>query len=262
MNKPKVLQSGVFWIPLATLLWLATWFYFNLDFYLVDSRNYIPSLVAGLVVGLVSGLPPRKAFRSCFFGFFVIWLVLVCVGALWEFSVGVALSVVILPLLLGGLSGLFGMGGALLRMIALHEEVEVHLKPWEWSLLTGGVAIFTDIVFFFDVIGKIYLIPYRSWTYVAPFPIAASLGIFALGLFTGAFYSIQYEKMRSFLVRAQVISHALYLFFFGLSFVAVRSFHRNLLLAPGFCVVYAILLFLGAYAGYHLRKRESPAVAE
>jgi hypothetical protein len=261
MNKNKIPQSRIVWIPLATALWLVMWFYLNLDFYLADPRNYIPSLVAGLTIGSLSGLPPRRAFRSCFLGFAVIWLFLVCIGALWEFSVGVALSVIILPLLLGSLSGLFGMGGALLRMIILHKEVEVYLKPWEWALLTGGMSIFTDILFFFDVIGKIYLIPYRSWTYVAPFPIAASLGIFALGLVTGAFYSIQYEKMRSFLVRAQVVSHTLYLFFFGLFFVAVRSFDRNLLLAPVFCVIYAVLLFLGAYTGYHLKKRESPVTA-
>jgi hypothetical protein len=262
MNKPSILQRGAFWIPLATLLWLAVWFSLNVDFDPFRPRNYIPSLVTGLTIGLLSGLSPRKAFRSCFLGFFVIWLFLVCVGALWEFSADVALLVIILPLILGSLSGLFGMGSALLRMIALRKEIDVHLKSWEWNLLIGGTSIFADFIFFFGVAVELRLAELYIWTYSVPFLTILLLSLFALGLFTGAFYSAQYKKVRSFLVRLQFISHTLFLFFLLLPSIASNEYPRDLLLALVFSIICATLLFSGAYVGYHLKKRESPAVAE
>lgn len=53
-------------------------------------------------------------------------------------------NVAVSQVLMGALSGLFGMAGAILRRIGLHQEIEIHLKSWQWTLLIGGVTLFAD----------------------------------------------------------------------------------------------------------------------
>ncbi|MGC1122313.1 MAG: hypothetical protein WBA22_14575 [Candidatus Methanofastidiosia archaeon] len=262
MNKPKVLQREIFWIPLATLLWLTMIFILHADLDPFMLKNYSPPILGGLIIGFLSGLSPRKAFRVCFYGVFVIAIFLIFLVVLNQFDRILVLSFVIMQMISPCFSGLSGMGGTIVRRIISHEEIEVHLEYWQWALLIGGISIFVDVFFFLNVMTRTYLISYYSWTYLAPFPIVAFFSFLILGLFTGAFYSIHYGKMRSFLGRIQFASHSLFLFFFGLFFVAISEFDRNLLLAPAFSVICAALLFLGAYAGYHLRRRDSFVNAE
>jgi uncharacterized integral membrane protein len=262
MNEPKILEREIFWIPLATLLWLTMIFILHGDLDPFMLKNYIPPILAGLIIGFLSGLPPRKAFRVCFYGVFIIAIFLIFLVILNPFDRILILSFVIMQTILPSFSGLSGMGGTIARRIIFHEEIEVYLEHWQWVLLIGGISIFVDVFFFLNVMTRIYLIRYYSWTYLAPFPIVAFFGFLVLGMFTGAFYCIHYKKTTSFLGRIQFVSHSLFLFSLGSLLVAVDSFAWDILLALAFSAICAALLFLGAYAGTYLKKRESPVTAE
>jgi hypothetical protein len=246
------------WIPVSTAIWILLWLNITLDINPFTARNYAPAIIAGLAVGFLSGLSPKKAFWACFYGFLILWFFF-AFGAIFPYySIALRVALVIMPLIAAFLCGLFGIAATLLRRIVLHQEIEkIHLEKWQWTLLLGGVVILVDILFLSHVIFELYLYLYGAyeWTYFVPFLVGALLGLFALGLFAGAFQTCEYKGMVLSALQILLIAHGLFLLFLAIQSASPLSSSKTYL-SLLFCIISSAIMLSGIHLGHFLNKRK------
>jgi hypothetical protein len=237
------------WIPVVTIVAVIWYFFLGVDINPFLIGNYGPMFVAGMVVGVISGAPPKKAFLICFWGYAVISLFWIAFGL--SSSPGEGFLLAAFYVAWDILCGLFGVGGALLRQLALHGKVEkVTLKFWQWLTLVGVVTIIADLI----IIPEAYNIVESLYLQVSFFAILA--GFFGLGLFIGVFLVLDY---RSTLKSAAKWSAGFHLVFLlpSLLLVARSGGHfKGIFVSFSFiAALFMTILMVGVYFGYHSRNR-------
>jgi hypothetical protein len=255
MNIPGFSKREAIWIPVSTAIWILLWLNIRLDINPFLVRNYAPAVIAGLAVGFLSGLSPKKAFWACFYGFFILWFFFAFIAVFPYFAIVLRVFLVIMPLIAAFLCGLFGIAAALFRRIVLHQEIEeIHLEKWQWTLLLGGVVILVDILFLSHVIHYLYLYESYGWTYYASFLVCALLGLFALGLFAGAFQTCEYKRMVLSALQILLIAHGLFFLFLAIQSATLLSF-IEICLSLLFCIISSAIMLSGIRLGHFLNKR-------
>jgi hypothetical protein len=227
------------WIFMIILGWIL-WF-FALD-HIVRAGGFLFAVIVGFFTGILSGLPPVKAFKVCFYGFCVIALIL-----LFGFPT-VALSQV----LVGALSGLFAIAGAILRRITLHQVIEIHLRPWQWILLIGGVTLFADFFIILSIVQELFTYHHFNFLYQYLIPVLA--GLFAAGLFVGAFSHSKHENLMKSLRRLLFGCHGVFVVFVILVFIIEGKIEWDFALVLPFTVLFSILVLGGIQIGVSSRN--------
>jgi len=235
-SKTKVVLICVLLIAVGWFLW-----FYALD-HIVMAGGYSFAAIVGLTVGILSGLPPKKAFQACFYGF--------CVVALLLFMFP---NVAVSQVFIGALSGLFGMAGAILRRIVLHQEIEIHLKSWQWTLLIGGVTLFADYTTIPSILLELYT--YQDYLFLAEFFVPVLIGLFALGLFVGAFSHLEYKELMRSVVKLSLEFHGLYLVIMIFAFLAGQIRLQDFLIVP-LIGLFLVIVLKGIQIGYRQRNRE------
>lgn len=229
------------WVFLVVIGWFL-WFF--LEYYLVDVGSYILPLTIGLIVGILSGLHPTRAFLACFCGFLVI-------GFLLSFTFSNVLRSVVI---FGIVCGLFAMAGAIIRRILFRRGIEdLYLKPWQWTLLIGGVTIFAD---YFIIPGTFQeLFVYHRFLSFVQFFVPSLIGLFVLGLYTGVFYQLEYDELLKSVKRLSLGAHGIFLIYMIYRFVT-RSISWEPFLTALLIGLFFVIVFKGAQIGYGFRNKK------
>jgi hypothetical protein len=255
MDIPGFSKREAVWIPVSTAIWILLWLNIRLNIDPLTARNYAPAVIAGLAVGSLSGLSPKKVFWACFYGFLILWFFFAFGAVVSYYSLVLRVVLVIMPLIAAFFCGLFGIAAAILRRIVLHQEIEeIYLEKRQWTLLLGGVVIFVDILFFSHVLFDIYLYRTYGWPYLAPFLVCVLLGLFALGLFAGAFQIYEYRRIMSSALQILLIDHGLFLLSVVIRTIILHSYSIKIYLSLLFCIISSAVMLSGIHLGHTLRK--------
>jgi hypothetical protein len=239
------------WIPVVTVIAVTWYFFLGVDINPLLIGNYGPLFVAGIVVGVISGAPPTKAFLICFWGYAVISLLWVVLGL--AFSPNLVEGSILTAFFIAWaiLCGLFGMGGALLRQLALCRKVEkVVLKSWQWLILVGTVIISADLI----IIPEAYNIIESLYLQVSLFTISA--GFLGLGLLIGAFLVLDYRSTLKSAAKWSAESHLGFLVPSLLLVVRSGGHFKGIFISfPFIAALFMAILMVGVHFGYHSRSR-------
>jgi hypothetical protein len=229
---------------LYLLLWIflvfIAWFLWLLGIEnLINVGDYIFVTLFGIFVGIVSGLSPKRVFLVCFLGFFII------APSGFFFSIFEDL------VFLGVLCGVFGMAGAVIRRVTLKKGIEdLYLKPWEWALLIGGISILADYIVIPCASAELFT--YHRFTNVSRFFICSLIGLFALGVYAGVFYSRDYESLLKSVGKMSFGGHCIFFVYRGyllaLGYITWKSF-----LLISFAIIFLGILLFGVKIGYRYR---------
>ena len=235
-QKIKSVMYLIAWILLIAVMW-DLWL-FGLE-RLFNVGDFVFIIVFGIFVGIVSGLPPKKAYLVCFLGFFII----APFGLYFSIFQGLAFFSI--------LCGVFGIAGAVIRRIITHQRIEeLYLKPWEWVLLIGGISILADYIVIPCASAEIFT--YHRFTNVSRFFICSLIGLFALGVYTGVFYSRDYESLLKSVGKMSFGGHCVFFvyrgFLLALGYITWKSF-----LLISFAIIFLGILLFGVKIGYRYR---------
>lgn len=225
----------VMWIFIVVVGWIL-WF-FALD-HILETGGYAFTVLFGLGIGVISRLSPVRAFQACFLGLLVIALLLAPFGILFGLIIFAVLT------------ALFALAGATIRSIVLRQKMDIHLKPWQWVLLIGGLTLYGD----FTALGAFQESHmYSHLEYAIQFYVPALVGLFATGLFTGTFSRAEYGKLMKSVVKVLIVSHSTFLIYIAALFVIAgeimwRELLSLFLMGPLFAVV-----LIGTRIGYRFR---------
>ena len=225
------------WTLLIAVVWYL-WL-FGLQ-HLLLIGDFVFVIIFGIIVGILSGLSPRKIFLVCFFGFFIVAVLLGLLFPIFEDLV-----------FLGITCGVFGIAGAVIRRIITHQNIEeLYLTPWGWVLLIGGVSLLSDYIVFPCAYGELFI--YHRLTIFSKFFICSLIGLFALGIYAGVFYCRDYNTLMKSVGKAALGGHGVFLLyrclFLFLGYTTLKSF----LLIPLTLVFLAVVL-IGTKIGYSKR---------
>jgi hypothetical protein len=239
------------WIPVVTAIAVTWYFFLGVDINPLLIGNYGPLFVAGTVVGVISGAPPTKAFLICFWGYAVISLLWAVLGL--GFSPNLVEGSILAAFFIAWaiLCGLFGMGGALLRQLALHRKVEkVTLKSWQWLILVGMVTNTADLI----IIPETYNIIESLYLQISLFVTLA--GLFGLGLLMGAFLVLDYGSTLKSAAKWSAESHLVFLVPSFLLVARSGGHFKGIFISfPFVAALFMAILIVGVHLGYHSRRR-------
>jgi hypothetical protein len=227
------------WILLVVVGWFL-WFFGR---YYFDPQSFLFPLTYGLGIGIVSGLPPTRAFLACFFGFSIL-----------AFLIGLYFSVFEGFVIFGILCGLFAMAGAIIRRILFRQRIEeLYLKPWQWVLLICGVTILADR---FVILGTFHeLFVYHRIFSFFQFFVPSLVGLFALGLYTGAFYQLKYDELIKSVKMLSLGTHGAFLIYMIYRFV-MRSISWEPFLTAILISLFFYIVLKGTQIGYKSRSKD------
>jgi hypothetical protein len=204
--------------------------------------NKVFVVVFGVFVGMVSKLPPKKVFLVCFSGFFIIAVLLGLIFPIFEDLV-----------VFGVLCGIFGIAGAVIRRIVTHQRIEeLYLSPLEWTLLIGGVSALADYLIILGAYRE--LLVYHRLTIFLKLFVPALIGLFALGVYTGTFYQLQYKKLTKSVKWVSLAGHGIFVVYMFCLFVTGHTSRKSFLFIPVIGIFF-IVFFKGVQLGYGLRDR-------
>jgi hypothetical protein len=227
------------WILIVTIFWFILLLMY-VD--IISAWVYFFPIVFGLGVGIVSGLSPTRAFQACFFGFVILTLLIGFVFLLAHYL-----------LLFGLISGLSAMAGAVLRRVVLHQEIESPLQFWQWALPLGGLIILADLFTIPGSFEELFvdhcLLPFFR------FLLLFLLGLFALGLFVGAFSELDSREVTKSVMRLSIGAHGLFLTIMLALFAFERGIYWKFFLEFSLACLFLVVVLEGSRMGYELRNR-------
>jgi hypothetical protein len=214
---------------------------------------FLTPLICGCVVGTISGFPPARSFLACFLAFFIM-------GMLSTSNPSEYLGLLLLSSLLGICSGLIASVCAILRRIILRSKSEqLRLVTWQWALLVGGGSLLGD----FLLIPSQYIAVLQMHYFSIFFKSLAvtGFGLFAVGLYAGAYYNHAYKTLVKDVMKFSVSGHFVFLLCFALLFLARFVFWGAILFMPLMGLSF-LLVLTGTLIGYRVRKGNPLAQAE
>jgi len=226
------------WIILVPIS-CSVWFLLLDDF--IETMSFAFIILFGLVVGIISGLQPVKAFQACFLGLLIFIIYLIPTG----FHI---FSIVFIAL-----PSLFALTGAIFRKIILGQEIEIHLKRWQWTLLIGGLILFSDGSTFM-LLGTLSVDSF--FLSCTRFFIPMLLGLFCAGVFTGIFANMEQKKLVTSVLITSLGSHLLpviYIFYIIIDTDKIYITDFGPLLLMG---LFSISVSLGTRIGCKWRKNK------
>jgi hypothetical protein len=249
MNIPLMRIKPILHLWLWIFLVVGGWLLWSI-FLVLDVWSYILPLTLGLGVGILSGLPPTRAFLACFFGFLVI-------GFLLSFTFSNVLRSVII---FGVLCGFFATAGAIIRRIFFRRGIEeLYLNRWQWVSLIGGVTSLAD---YFTIPGAFYkLFVYHHVFSFVQVLVPVLIGLFALGLYAGSFYTAGYDELVKSVMKASLGAHGLFLAYRIYLLVTGSISPKSFVVIP-LIGLYLVVLYKGAQMGYQLKNRKEESKGE
>lgn len=228
----------LFWIVLVAIS--CSFWFMKLDD-VVETGSYTFIIIFGLVVGIISGLQPVKAFQACFLGLLIFIIYLIPTG----FHI---FSIVFIAL-----PSLFALTGAIFRKIVLGQEIEIHLKRWQWTLLIGGLILFGDTV----ALGVIQELntQYHEDTLVRFF-VPTLLGLFAAGLFTGTFSRKECRDVMKSITKVSWLIHSMYMALILYASLTTQDVDKEILLFFLMLIFLFLDVLLGTRIGCRWRKNK------
>jgi hypothetical protein len=242
------------WIPVVTAIAVIWYLFLGVDMNPFLIPNYYPLFVAGITVGAISGAPSKKAFLICFWGYAVIsffWIVF-ALGLSGNLGEGFLFAASYIAW--ATLCGLFGMWGTLLRQLILLGKVEkVTLKSWQWLFLVCVVTIVADMIIIPNVY-RVFVVLKSVHSLPALFMILAIL--LTLGVFIGAFSTLEYKSVLRAAVKWSAESHIVFLLIFIVFYIDVGGPPIQYYLCYlGFAALFLTFVIAGTHLGYHFRYR-------
>jgi hypothetical protein len=235
------IKSALYLFAWTMLVAVAWFFWLSGPERSLHVRSEVFVSVFGIFVGIVSGFSPKKAFLVCFSGFFIIAVFL---GPLFSIFEGLAFFSV--------LCGVFGIAGAVIRRIATHQKVEeLYLKPWEWVLVIGGIIAIADYVVVPCASSE--LLRYHRLAIFSVFFVCSLIGLFALGVYAGIFYRLEYKNLMKSVAEIALGGHGVFFIYRGHFFA--RHIDGELFLLVILLVIFFFVLLVGTHVGYHSRNR-------
>ena len=227
----------VAWVFLIAVVWYLWLFGFQ---HILFIGEFMFVIIFGIFVGVVSGFSPKREFLACFSGFFIIAVLFGLIFPIFEDLV-----------VFGVLCGIFGIAGAVIRRIVTHQRIEeLYLKPWEWALLIGGISILADYIVIPCAYAEIFT--YHRLTNVFQFFIPSLIGLFALGVYAGVFYSRDYESLLKSVGKMSFGGHCVFFVYRGLLLVLGYITWKSFLLIS-FAIIFLGILLFGVKIGYRYR---------
>jgi hypothetical protein len=234
-----------FWVLLV--IGVMVWWFRTFFDYMYETA--LP-LICGCTVGILSGLSPARSFLACFLGFSIVAILITLTSedVLWFFA------------LLGVFCGLIALACAVLRRIILRSKTELlYLAAWQWALLVGGGSLLGDFLLIpFQYIAVLQM-HYFS-TFLRSLAVTG-FGLFAVGLYAGAYYNHAYKTLVKDIMKFSVSGHFVFLLCFALLFFARFVFWGAILFMPLMGLSF-LLVLTGTMIGYWVRKGNSLAQAE
>jgi hypothetical protein len=229
------------WILLIIAGWFFSFFARNL---LIDPKSFFFPLVFGLAIGVLSGLNPIRAFLACFFGFFILALL-----------IGVYFSVFEDFVFFGILCGLFATAGAILRRILFHRGIEeLYLKPWQWIILIGGITILADRLTILSTFQGLFV--YSRISSFLRFFVPSLIGLFALGLYAGVFFNVEYDELMKSVKMVSLGAHGLFLVYMVVRYI-IKNVSWEPFLTASLIVLFFVVIYKGTQIGYNFRNRNN-----
>jgi hypothetical protein len=243
MNIPlQKIKSALYvfaWIFIVIIGWFL-WFFAR--YYLVDVWSLFFPLTFGLGIGIISGLDPKRAFLACLVGFFIIALLIGFYFSIFEDLV-----------FFGILCGLFAMAGAILRRILFRRGVEdLYMEPWQWIILIGGVTILADRLTILSTFQGLFV--YCRISSFVRFFVPSLIGLFALGLYTGVFFTVEYDELMKAVKIVSLGAHGLFLVYMVLRYI-INTVSWKPFLTASLMVLFFVVVYKGTQIGYNFRDR-------
>ncbi|MGC1121381.1 MAG: hypothetical protein WBA22_09825 [Candidatus Methanofastidiosia archaeon] len=162
-------------------------------------------------------------------------------------------TVALSQIFIGALGGLFAVASSILRRIALHRNIEIHVKTWQWVLLIGGGILFADIFVILGMIQELFV--FRHLDFLYQYLIPVMLGLFASGLFVGTFSHLEKENLMKSLERLTIGCHGFFLLCVLLIFI-IAGIEWNLVLFLPLTILFSALVLGGTKIGFNFRNSE------
>ncbi|MGC1121079.1 MAG: hypothetical protein WBA22_08285 [Candidatus Methanofastidiosia archaeon] len=243
--KPALYFS--FWVVIVIGI-LMMWFLFFGDY----MYEYALPLVCGCTVGILSGLSPGRTFLTCFCGFFII-------SAIAVLTIPNSLALFTFFTFLGIFCGLIALACSVIRGVVLRSKTEqLHLATWQWAILIGSASTLACYI--------LISFPYKTMVSAEDFVLffkfvsLALMGLFALGLYAGAYYHRSYRTIVRDILLFSLGGHLVFVFFMV---YVVRFWHvwKDPLFFP-MMAVYFLVLLLGTRIGYRFKKTKNTQIQE
>lgn len=157
-------------------------------------------------------------------------------------------------ILFGVLCGLFAMAGAIIRRIFFRRGIEeLYLKSWQWVLLICGVTILADRFTILGTFRELYV--YHRFLSFVRFFVPSLIGLFALGLYTGTFYQLEYDELIKSVKRLSLGTHGVFLIYMVYRFVT-RSISWEPFLTALLIGLFFVIVLKGTQIGYGFRSKD------
>jgi hypothetical protein len=195
-------------------------------------------IVFGLFIGLVSGYPPRKAFLVGFLGNFVFERLFGVYSFLGFFDF-LQLSIFL---------GLMAIAGAIIRRVLFRDFKELYLSTPEWVILIGGCSAYADYIIF-STADRVFV--YQNYLQFFTGVSIVSIGIFALGLYAGAFFNKEYKNPLQKIKKISLAGHTGFILYTILIMFMGATIWRT-------CLFYSFLgFFVVLFAGAKIGRKYS-----